>query len=190
MPTPDRSTKSGWEAIFEQLRPKLLSFASRKCRDPHKADDLVQDVLLSVWRCKPPDDVRHHSGFLYTVLRNRIAKVSRHERLRRECLEREAIVTDEQPDWTAGGTRPHSPFGMADLEQRQRAFAAILKSLPAQQRDALLMAGEGFKYADIAQQLAKSPDAVKKYLREALIQSLTLYKSLYEFDDGVPDDEE
>lgn len=79
----------------------LLRVARSITRDPHDAEDLVQDTLLRAYRSIDRFDGRHPRAWLLTILRN--AEINRHRR-RRPSLLTAAQQTLPDPEADGGAT--------------------------------------------------------------------------------------
>lgn len=130
-------------ALIEPHIPALRRYAYGLLRDPHAADDLVQDCLeraLSRWHLRRREgDLR---AWLFAILRNHFLTGLR-QRTRRgahvglDDLHAPPSVEPEQ-EWRAG----------------HRDLLAGLESLPEEQRSVLLLVGvEDFTYEEAARVL-------------------------------------
>ena len=146
---------------IEALIPGLRRFARALCRDPHLADDLVQDTLeraltrLNLWR--------HGSNlraWLFTILRNQYLNGRTRRYARAETL--------EPAEWERRLTR------LPDQTHRLEALDLLraVDRLNEDQREVLLLVGlEGFTYEEAAAILGLPPGTVMSRLsrgREAL----------------------
>src|ERR1700760_4840103 len=65
--------ESAFGTIFHHYRHKIYAYAFHLCRDPHQADELVQETFLKVWLNR--DKVRHvlrFDNWLFTIARNQV----------------------------------------------------------------------------------------------------------------------
>ncbi len=83
------------------LMPNLRGFAQSLCRNPDKADDLVQEALLKAWACRaryqPNSNLK---AWLFTILRNHfyndIRKSKNSIELRNDSAALEVGVREDQ----------------------------------------------------------------------------------------------
>lgn len=123
------------EALFDRYGKVSYSLARRIVADEALAQDVVQEVFLSLWR----DAHRFDAGrgtvatYLLSVTHHRaVDVVRREENLRRRRSSDE--VLDLQPD-----PKPGVEADVLAAERRGEVLAA-LATLPAAQREALLLA--------------------------------------------------
>lgn len=76
----------------------MLRVARSITRDPHDAEDLVQDTMLRAYRSIDRFDGRHPRAWLLTILRN--AEINRHRRQRPSLL---TAAQQDLPDPAADG---------------------------------------------------------------------------------------
>ena len=55
------------------IQGRLLETARKRTRSSSDADDLVQEVLLAASQVNPDKPIPNHTGWVYTVLRHRVA---------------------------------------------------------------------------------------------------------------------
>ena len=170
-PTPATDSERQWlqrcqagdAAAFQPLMHPylagLLALARRQCRDPHWAEDLVQETLVRAYRALP--------GF-------------RGEAALRTWLFRILIRLAAEPRrWQRGGTTEPLEIDVPDhldapmvhdamARELQHRLDEAMERLTFRQRTALhLRAVEGMDYAAIAQVLACTAVAARMHVLEA-----------------------
>src|ERR1700760_2908816 len=92
--------ESAFGTIFHHYRHKIYAYAFHLCRDPHQADELVQETFLKVWLHR--DRIPHVLKFdhwLFTIARNQVfdmlQNMAREDALRPKA--REAPAPDDNP---------------------------------------------------------------------------------------------
>ena len=125
---------------IEAALPSLRRYARALTRDRDRADDLVQATLvrgLDAWsRLRPPRDVR---AWLFTILHNLYIN----EGKRSQRWSRVVSRSDAAPEPAAAPTQLDR-LALADLSR-------ALQVLPEDQRQTLLLVAlEGFRYAEVA----------------------------------------
>jgi RNA polymerase sigma-70 factor, ECF subfamily len=119
--------------------PNLRAFAKSLCRNPHQADDLVQETLVKAWHHKdsfvPGSNLK---AWLFTILRNTYLTEQRRHKYE---------VCDHDGSLMQQLSVKGAQSGHMDL----RDFARAFNQLPPEQREALILIGaEGFSYEDAA----------------------------------------
>lgn len=160
-----RGEEDAMAALYDRYSKLVYSVALRVLRDPSTAEDILQDVFMSIWR--RPDTFSQArgslGGWLAVVARNRSIDLLRRKRPSEQI---------EEID-------PASSFDLADEAERntmmQRA-RAVIERLPLEQRKTLEMAYfDGLTHSEIAEMTGEPLGTVKTRIRSAI---LTLRKEL------------
>lgn len=142
----------------EDERPYLLRYASLQLRDPHAAEDVVQETLLAALAAEAAFGGRSSlRTWLTGILKHKIVDAIR--RLTRET----AVATDEEGLEALFNERGHwteMPQAWDDPDaslQQQQFFAALeacLERLPAKTAQAFMMREHlGYETPDICKEL-------------------------------------
>lgn len=70
-----------FDTLVKAVSPELYRYAMGLCRNPHQAEDLVQETFLRAWRAQ--DKLRNPKAaraWLYTILRNENARLYERQR--------------------------------------------------------------------------------------------------------------
>jgi len=144
--------------------PLLVRIARSHARDPARCDDLLQEMAIAAWRAIP----RWRGD---GSLRAFIARVAHNRAM--DALtalpSAPAVLDVDIPD-------PHAdPLEHADADQRRDRLLAVVLGLPIGQRQAVVLALEGFSQREIGEALGLDENAVaqrlsraRRHLREAL----------------------
>jgi RNA polymerase sigma-70 factor (ECF subfamily) len=164
--------KAGDEAafaeLFERYAKRLVSFAYRIVRDRWRAEELVQDAFLQIYRARDRyAPCARFSTYIYRVVTNNCLNEIRR-------LDHEKTVPGETRLLADDTT--HGPDHLVMDRQILSRIADRVGELPFKQRAALLLSRvEGFDHRDVARCLGVSEFAVKslvfratRTLREAL----------------------
>lgn len=132
------------ERIVRAYEPALRRLAASYEANPAPREDLVQDMLLAVWRAVP----RFRSEcsertFVYRVAQNRALSHLVHRRPPPEKLEQAAAEADPGP----------GPEEQAEQSQRRSALWTALRKLPLARRQVLVLALEELPLREIAEVL-------------------------------------
>jgi len=139
-----------FDELVARLQGPLLRFLYGLVGDRDLAADLCQETFLSAFRAAGRLDPQAHvDAWLYTIALNHARGV-----LRRRRLLRWVPFVSAVHDRAVGRDLAS---GVAAREQLRE----VLETLPVDQRAALLLHAEGFRYAEIAAVLGCSAGAVK-----------------------------
>jgi RNA polymerase sigma-70 factor, ECF subfamily len=161
--------RSGDSAAFEQLfhdtYPALVAFAERYAGDRARAEELVQDLFLDLWKTRAAWDVRGTlRGYLFGALRNRALNLRR-----RDAIE-DGWSTDSAHDAILSLHSTPAPVGDELIADEQRAAVQqAFDLLPERCRLAMhLRWREGMSYSEIADVLGITVKSVENHLARGL----------------------
>lgn len=141
-------------ALYREHGPVLRRMALRACGDSAHADDLVQDVVLSVWRQAPEaDNVR---AYLARALRNRL--IDEH----RAAARRPRLVGSLSPDPDDRAADDVAELDDVDRTLDRMVISAALRRLSPEHRAVVVaLHYEGLSVATTAERLGIPPGTVK-----------------------------
>jgi RNA polymerase sigma-70 factor (ECF subfamily) len=163
MAAAQRGDHDAYRQLLEAVQPMVLGYVRRRIESEAAAEDVTQDVLLTMHRARHTyDPERPFEPWLFAVARSRLID---HLRRRRRVSAIE-VLTDTLPEIAA--TASAETVGDSALE--------ILDRLPATQREAFAMLKlEGLTTEEAAERAGVSVSALKvrahrayKALRRAL----------------------
>jgi len=152
--------KSSFARLFNYFAPKVRAYMLRLGADAGAADDLVQDVMLTVWRRAPQfDPAKAGVGtWIFTIARNRRIDVIRKERRPEIDPNDPALVANDAPSADAA------------LQQKrdQSSVRAAISELPEAQAQILRLAFfEDLSHGEIANELDLPLGTIKSRIRLA-----------------------
>ena len=151
---------SAFQPLMHPHLPGLLALARRHCRDPHWAEDLVQETLVRAYRGLP--GFRGEAALRTWLFRILVRLAAEPERWRRGA-NAEPLGETDVPDQLDA---PMVHDAMA--RELQHRLDEAMERLTVRQRTALhLRAVEGMDYAAIASVLACTPVAARMHVLEA-----------------------
>ena len=147
--------------LYDQFGSYVFGLAARVIGDRHAAEDVTQEVFLSLW--ERPDAFEPARGrlrtFLGTLAHRRAVDVVRREEARRRRAARDAATTMPIPDV--------GELAMAIVTAEQ--VRAEVNRLPADQRAAIELAYFGGRtYRQVAQELGIPEGTAKSRMRLGL----------------------
>jgi RNA polymerase sigma-70 factor (ECF subfamily) len=159
----DRLGKDDEEAfasIFRTHYSPLVGAAQAMLGDRGRAEEVVQDVLLELWRRRHTIAIESTlRAYLQRATRNRALNVVRHEKV----TQRMAPLAAEEPV-----VRPTELGGLVEGEI-DRALHEAVTHLPARCREVFeLSRVQGLRYAEIAETLGISVKTVEAQMGKAL----------------------
>jgi len=160
-------TSSGLAAVLLEHREHLLRFLTARLRDPHEAEEVVQEVALKLM-ASPPGPVGQPAAYIYRTALN-LANDRWRSRRRRQGREA-AWVADATQITDGVAIDPQaSPEMAADLRQRAELVAAAIARMPPGAARVFRMHKlDGLSHADVAARLRISRSAVQKHMAVAL----------------------
>ena len=158
-------TQSGFSTAYRDNAPKAFAAAYRVLGDAASAEDVVQDVFVSLWLHpeKFNPDRGSLPGYVAMMARSRAVDRMRSRQAGDAAVERLGRRDEERG---AGAESPAD--AVVRREEGGRALAALAQ-LPRRQRDAVLLAyGRGLSAAEIADASAVPLGTAKSRLRLGL----------------------
>jgi len=154
------------QVLFEQFRLPVFRYLLRKTRDSSRAEDIVQETFLRLFRHlsdeRPMDNPK---AWLFTVANNLVIDSSRGDRNVRDLDE---IAWARMEEGTPN--REDDPEKQVlQRERLDRLHFAVLNLTPLQ-RESLHLRAEGLRYREIAALLDLSPSTVIDAVRRATLK--------------------
>lgn len=155
---------AAFDALYLRYHPRLIDFAYRYLRSREAAEDVVQEVMLAVWRTRDTWIVSTGvAAYLYAAIRNRAFQLGRHA-----DAVRRADQVAQPGDFPGTAPMPGSDALAEDNDTRQAIRAALSRLSDDQQRVILLRYRDGMTSEQIATVLGVSIVAAKKQVQRAV----------------------
>lgn len=161
-----RGDFAAFQRFYECFAPSLLGYVRQLCRDPTLAEDLLQEVFVTVWQkaASYRPDRGDAAGWLYTIARNKLID-----------------------HWRRSGSGPHAAAAMdfeffpARAERGSDLLLTLRKVLeqvsPDQRRAIELAYFGGLTYEETAERLRLPLGTLKSRIRLGLRTMRTLLES-------------
>ena len=151
-------SKAAFKKLFEYCAPRLKGYLMRLGSSEAQAEELVQDVMLTVWRKAALFDRRKAAAsiWLFTIARNRRIDILRREKYPELDPEDPALVPDEE-------VQPDDAVIMAE---RKAEVQSAMATLPEEQVELVKLAFyKGWSHSEIAKETGLPLGTVKSRLR-------------------------
>jgi RNA polymerase sigma-70 factor (ECF subfamily) len=154
---------ASFQAVYDQTAAAVLGTVRRVLRDPAQSEEVMQEVLLEVWRTAARFDpsVGSASAWIMTLAHRRAVDRVRSEQ-RAAARELRAATASIEYDEV-------SDAALATLEQER--VRRCLGGLTELQRESVTLAYYGgYSYREVAQLLGVAVGTVKTRMRDGLIR--------------------
>ncbi|WP_373357046.1 sigma-70 family RNA polymerase sigma factor [Pseudoroseicyclus sp. CXY001] len=124
----DRRDRAAFGKLFDHYAPRLKAMAMRGGASAALAEDIVQDVMLTIWRKADQYDPARApvSAWIFRIARNRQIDIARRNRRPEPELLVSAAEADAPDEGSAGD--------MLALAEESEALRAALRALSPEQR--------------------------------------------------------
>jgi RNA polymerase sigma-70 factor (ECF subfamily) len=150
--------RAAFGLLYDRFSTPLYSLAFKMLASEAEAQDLLQEVFLSIWNKAPMFNADRGTAFSWVVsqLRNRAIDRLRAKRRRDELLEANA------PDLEPAGSASATSAGNVEFSERAREVRSALEQLSDDQRQVLQLAYfEGLTQSEIAEKLEEPLGTIK-----------------------------
>jgi RNA polymerase sigma factor (sigma-70 family) len=157
----ERHDREAFARIFDHFVPRIEAYLSRLGADPATAQEISQDVMLTLWRKAALFDPAKSSvtTWLYRIARNRRIDAARRDRL--DYVDPQDAAFDEMSDDAALDTA-------MDMQQREEALRLAIRQLPEEQLCLVRLAFfESLSHSTIAEMTGLPLGTVKSRIRLA-----------------------
>lgn len=155
----DTRDRGAFAALFDHFAPRLKGFLIRSGASPQQAEEIVQDVMLTIWRKADIFDPHRAqvSAWIYQIARNRRIDIARKEnRPMPEALKEEPEL---EPDASQ----------ILGLEQETTQLKQALAALKPEQREVIEKAYLGeLTHQEISMQTGLPLGTIKSRIRLGL----------------------
>ena len=152
--------RKAFKQLFDYFGPRIKGFCQNNGSTSDRADEVVQEAFVNVWRKANLFDPGKASAgaWIFAIARN-----SRIDLIRKENRP-EADTTDPFFDQN----EPESPLAVLETERKSKTLRSFVKDLPAEQQQVLRLAFfEEKAHSEIAEELGIPLGTVKSRIRLA-----------------------
>jgi RNA polymerase sigma-70 factor (ECF subfamily) len=160
-----RGDRIAFEDLYDTMAPRVLGLARRVVRDPAQAEEVMQEVLVEVWRAAARFDAERGSAVSWIMTITHRRAVDR-VRSAQAATDREDTVASREV------ARPFDEVSEAvEARLEQEQVRRALTGLTDLQREAVTLAYYGgYTYREVAVLLDVPLGTVKTRLRDGLIR--------------------
>ncbi len=153
-----KGDRFAFEKIYNKYWSKLYISAYNVLRDRHTCEDLVQEVLVSLWVRRENLEVKNLDAFLYTAIRYKVFKVIKLGKVREDLFDEiEDLIIDNDTE---------DSIVKNDFN---RYLEKNISALPNKCREIFVLSRkEQLSTKEIAERLGLSPKTVENQLTIAL----------------------
>jgi len=147
--------KKAYARLFQEITPVLRGFVGKKLNNPQDAEDVVQEILISIHNASHTYDTdRPFKAWMFTIARYRLA----------DHLRALYAKTDKGRDvnFEDAAYQLSHPENVTESYENHEYLSKIMESLPnKQQKIVTMMKIEGYSAQETAQKMNMSESAVK-----------------------------
>jgi RNA polymerase sigma-70 factor (ECF subfamily) len=156
--------------LYEQTSPRLMAVAYRLLGDRAAAEDVLQEVFVTVWtRAAQMPALRSHPlAWLTSMVRNRSIDLLRAAKPEVPLQWQDADGSERQHDIASEGLTP--PEQMLQ-QQADHALSKCLSHLEPEPRQAVLLSYyEGLTHFELAERMRRPLGTIKAWVRRSLMR--------------------
>jgi RNA polymerase sigma-70 factor (ECF subfamily) len=164
--------RAAFARLYERTSGHLFAVVLRIQRDRGVAEDLLQDIYVSVWKAAASFDAARSQPltWLTHIARNRAIDSLRRAQAQPQTETLSRGDDDERPDpLDAVASAEPGPLDLLDRASDQRGLARCMEGLSAPQRQSVALAFfDGLSHSEVAIHLREPLGTVKSWVRRAL----------------------
>ena len=156
-----RGDQGAFEALYERLARPAYGLIRKVLRDPAQSEEVVQEVLLEVWRTASRFDPRRGGAATWVLtiahrravdrVRSESAAAEREQRAQRDAVAAEAVADSVEASLDATALR-RCLEGLSDIQRQSITLAYY----------------GGYTYPEVAKQLEVALGTIKSRIRDGL----------------------
>ncbi len=164
--------RAAFARLYERSSGHLFAVVLRIQRDRGQAEDLLQEIYVSVWKAAASFDAARSQPltWLTHIARNRAIDSLRRASAQPRTESLSAADDDDRPDpHEALASEDPGPLDLLGQASDKRQLSHCMEHLSAPQRQSVALAFfDGLSHAEVAEQLREPLGTVKSWVRRAL----------------------
>jgi len=165
LPLIARGDESAYEALYDQAAGRVLGVITRVLRDPAQSEEVMQEVLLEVWRTASRFDPTLGTGISWVMT---LAHRRAVDRVRSERSQASRELRGAAAAHVVDHDQVAEAVEVSMDRQRVRRCLAVLTPLQAQCVDLAYFGG--YTYREVGELLGVPTGTVKTRMRDGLIK--------------------
>lgn len=161
--------EKGFKQVFDSYYPRLLRFAKEYVKDEHEAENILQNVFLTLWEKRSSLRVDTNlTAYLMTLVKSQCLNYLKHRKVMDHYSK---TITTAQQQETAFSYYAISKFEpeQMDIESLERMVEKAIGELPEQCRKVFeLSRYDGLKYREISERMGISVKTIETHMSHAL----------------------
>ncbi len=164
--------RAAFARLYERTSAHLFAVVLRIQRDRAQAEDLLQEIYVSVWKAAASFDAARSQPltWLTHIARNRAIDSLRRAQAQPRTESLSAADDDDRPDpHEALPSHEPGPLELLNSASEQRELTRCMEHLSPPQRQSVALAFfDGLSHAEVAEHLREPLGTVKSWVRRAL----------------------
>ena len=164
--------RRAFEALYARTSAHLFAVVLRVQRDRATAEDLLQEIYVSVWKAASGFDAARSQPltWLTSIARNRAIDSLRRQQAQPQIESASPLDDDDGPELVDTHADPSpGPLELLNRASDARQLSQCMEHLSPPQRQSLALAFfDGLSHAEVAEQLREPLGTVKSWVRRAL----------------------
>lgn len=155
--------KKRFEEMFNQMFPKVKSFARKILQSEEDAEDISQDVFVKLWNAPEIwEKDENWNSYIYTIARNLIYNHLKHQTVEQKFYQQADSETEYR--WVADDI-----YNALYAKELRILIKLTVSHMPEQRRKCFYLSRqEEMSHAEIAEQLGISVRTVERHIHLAL----------------------
>lgn len=157
--------RHAFEMLYRQVSPRLYAVALRMLKRPELAEELLQDVFVTVWAQAGSYNSSYSAPltWMISIVRNRAI-----DRLR---MNEPAVPMHDETEMDLFLSTESGPLARYEQTTTRKKLDDCMKQLSAEQRQSIFLAYyHSLSHAAIARQMAQPLGTTKSWIRRGLAQ--------------------